>query len=111
LRHFSGDIVKAACYVSIVVALMGDCAVIAVLNTVLQIFMRTAALAAEHVKRAIAEQAVEVVLVTTHVAWERLAFFVGEKCVFLAPPKFFVSTAHMSGPLAFKSKNNRARTW
>jgi len=83
---------------SIVLSLVRDCAVGAVLHAVVQVRKVSAALPAQHVQGAVAEDAVEIVQVFHRVARKGLTFSVAEEHVFFA-----LGFCHSAPPFAPRS--------
>lgn len=87
----------SGCYVGIsgfnipiVVAAVGECAVLAVFVALLSVAKITAATAAEHVQRAIAEKAVEIIRIVSFMAREIFALDMRKKRILGHPPLFVV---------------------
>ena len=92
-----------SCHITVIFLLMRELTIRAIFKSLLIIFEISAAFVSKGIKRAIAEQTVKVLWISSFMAWKILTFLMAEISVFFVFPIFFL---HISLLISYSSKQN-----
>ena len=101
--HHRSKFLIFSCHITVVFLLMRELTIRTIFKSLLIIFEISAAFVSKGIKRAIAEQTVKVLWISSLMAWKILSFLMTEISVFFIFPIFFL---HISLLISYSSKQN-----
>ena len=101
--HHRSKFLIFSCHITVVFLLMRELTIRTIFKSLLIIFEISAAFVSKCIKRAIAEQTVKVLWISSFMSWKILTFLMTEISVFFIFPIFFL---HISLLISYSSKQN-----
>ena len=101
--HHRSKFLIFSCHITVVFLLMRELTIRTIFKSLLIIFEISAAFVSKGIKRAIAEQTVKVLWISSFMAWKLFTFLVAAINVFFVFPFFFL---HVSLLISYSSKQN-----